>query len=278
MIKINKPAQIPITLRNRGVIETGNDCHIVGHDLAAFLAGELKLDDAISAVYGSIPVKRDLIDCHNGKCCYCERNRDKVEVDVEHFRPKRAVTETREDTVMQYPGYYWLAYDWDNLFLSCKGCNQTWKRNSFPLSNPANRTRWHNDVNTIENEEPLLVNPSDEPRDHIRFSNEAPYPIDEIGQVTIRELGLLERSELEEARLTTLKSIRKSKAIIECLRSAIAQNKTETVEHLLNHHDYEEAITDIETATLPSSVFSSMAIDFLDGYVIDQAVLTLIRG
>lgn len=278
MIKINKPVQIPITLRARGVVETQNDCDIVGANHGDFLSGDEKLRDPISEVYGSIPVKRDLVNSHNGKCCYCERSRDKVEVDVEHFRPKRAVAENREDTVKLYPGYYWLAYNWDNLFLSCKGCNQTWKKCSFPLSNPANRSRWHNDVNTVENELPLLANPAEEPREHIRFDNEAPRPIDEIGQVTIRELGLLERSELEEARLKVLKNLRKAKALIECLKSALALNKTETIEHLIEHQDMEEAITDIETATLPSSEFTSMALDFLNGYIIDAAVLTLIRG
>lgn len=278
MIKINKPAQIPITLRARGVVETQNDCSIVGANHEDFLSGDEKLSDPISEVYGSIPVKRDLLASHNGKCCYCERSRDKVEVDVEHFRPKRAVTENREDTVKQYPGYYWLAYSWDNLFLSCKGCNQTWKKNSFPLSNHDSRSRWHNDVNTVEKEVPLLANPAEEPRNHIRFDDEAPRPIDEIGQVTIRELGLLVRPELEEARLKVWKNLRKAKALIESLRIALALNKTETIEHLVVHQDIEEAISDIETATLPSSEFSSMAMDFLNGYVIDPAVLSLIRG
>lgn len=278
MIKINKPAQIPITLRNRGITETQNDCNRVEQDHGAFLLGDEKLDDAISTVYGSNPVKRSLIACHKGKCCYCERKRDRVEIDVEHFRPKRSVTEDCEDNKKKYPGYYWLAYDWQNLFLSCKGCNITWKGTSFPLSNRNNRSRWHNDINTVENEEPLLVNPSDEPRNHIRFNDDAPYPIDEIGLVTIQEIGLLERLELREARATTLKHLRKSFYLVESLRLAITLNKTDVMDHIRNHQNIEEAISDIETAILPSSEFSSMAIDFLNGYVIDEAVLNLIRN
>ena len=93
MIKIDKPAQIPITLRKRGVTETQNDRNKVEQNHKEFLLGDKKLDEAISEVYGSDPVKRSLIACHNGKCCYCERKRDRVEIDVEHFRPKGAVTE-----------------------------------------------------------------------------------------------------------------------------------------------------------------------------------------
>ena len=278
MIKIDKPAQIPITLRKRGIIETRNDCTKVETNHEAFLLGDEKLDKAISDVYGSNSVKNSLIACHNGKCCYCERKRDRVEIDVEHFRPKRSVTENREDKEKKYPGYYWLAYNWQNLFLSCKGCNITWKGTSFPLSNRNNRSRWHNDINTVQDENPLLVNPSDEPRNHIRFNDDAPYPLDNIGLATIRGLGLLERVELREARMKALKELKKSFSIVETLRIAVEKNKTEEIKFIRNNFDVEGAIVDIETAILPIAEFSSMAIDFLNGYVIDEAVLNLIRN
>ena len=64
-----------------------------------------------------------LYDSHNGKCCYCERKRDrKREMDVEHYRPKGKV-----NGVDGHTGYWWLAFNWNNLLWSCKTCNQKFK-------------------------------------------------------------------------------------------------------------------------------------------------------
>ncbi len=276
MIKISKAEQAPITLRRRGVTETTNDRNRVSLNHPPFLTGTEKLMDAISEVYGSGPVKNSLLVCHNGKCCYCERKKDRVEIDIEHYRPKRSFTEDRADKQKKYPGYYWLAYEWENLYLSCKECNITWKGTSFPLKNPLQRSRWHGDANTVANEQPLLVNPSAEPRDHIRFDGDAPYPVDEIGLETIEELGLLKRVKLRETRVTSLKHLRNSLNLVESLRSAIELGKLDIVDHILNTQDIAEAVADIEAAILPSSEFTSMAIDFLDGYSVDQRILDLI--
>ena len=54
------------------------------------------------------------------KCAYCEtKGVAGFEWDVEHFRPKGRVAEDGA-----HPGYYWLAYSWTNLYLSCTFCNQ----------------------------------------------------------------------------------------------------------------------------------------------------------
>ena len=51
--------------------------------------------------------REELYNMHHGKCCYCERKRDKArEPDIEHYRPKCEVTEDES-----HPGYWWLAYD-----------------------------------------------------------------------------------------------------------------------------------------------------------------------
>jgi len=98
-------------------------------------------------------VARDaLFTMHHGKCCYCERKRDKArEPDVEHYRPKGGVTEDK-----MHPGYWWLAYKWENLFWSCKSCNEDKKRNFFPVDGPR-----VSDINgDLSTERPLLLNPS----------------------------------------------------------------------------------------------------------------------
>jgi hypothetical protein len=44
---------------------------------------------------------------------------------------------------LEQPGYFWLAYVWANLFLACQLCNQSFKKNLFPLADPAKRARSH---------------------------------------------------------------------------------------------------------------------------------------
>jgi hypothetical protein len=51
------------------------------------------------------------------------------------FRPKGGWVQNDGDALTQ-PGYYWLAYEWSNLLISCQLCNQEFKKNRFPLLNP----------------------------------------------------------------------------------------------------------------------------------------------
>jgi uncharacterized protein (TIGR02646 family) len=101
---------------------------------------------------------------HDGKCCYCERKRDpKREPDIEHFRPKGGVTGVGG----RNSGYWWLAYDWDNLFFACKTCNQEYKKNLFPLVG-GKRARRPN--SSLATELPLLIDPiKDQPEDLISY-------------------------------------------------------------------------------------------------------------
>ncbi|NOX96421.1 MAG: hypothetical protein GXP04_15415 [Alphaproteobacteria bacterium] len=133
---------------------------------------------------------------HDGKCCYCERRRDiKIERDVEHYRPKKAVTEATS-----HKGYWWLAYDWSNLLISCKTCNTMFKGNKFPIVSEANRVSEEGDVN---GEDPLVLNPAiEDPEPYISYLYErsgrewTAFPIacpthhPERGVATIKVAGL----------------------------------------------------------------------------------------
>lgn len=56
----------------------------------------------------------------HGKCAYCEGPTSLVaHGDVEHFRPKSV--------------YWWLAYCYDNYLYSCQICNQSHKKDEFPV-------------------------------------------------------------------------------------------------------------------------------------------------
>ena len=105
-----------------------------------------------NTLWSAPEVKDFLYESQHRKCCYCERNRDKKEFDVEHFRPKGKVKEAEKT----HPGYWWLAYDWENLLIACKTCNQK-KSTHFPLKDEKNRA--YLEDTDLGKEVPILINP-----------------------------------------------------------------------------------------------------------------------
>lgn len=81
----------------------------------------------VSKLYSDDQVKMALEELFHGKCAYCEQELGE-QWDVEHYRPKGKVAEAPG-----HPGYFWLAYDWSNLYPSCTNCNQN--RRDAPLWN-----------------------------------------------------------------------------------------------------------------------------------------------
>src|SRR5262245_43258183 len=66
--------------------------------------------------------KPALFALFHGKCAYCESNIiSKDAGDVEHFRPKAGVE--HGDGTRSHYYYAWLAYEWDNLLISCRTCS-----------------------------------------------------------------------------------------------------------------------------------------------------------
>ena len=151
-----------------------------------------------TALYGHESVKHALVVAQHSKCCFCE-SKIGFDGDVEHFRPKAGYCQAEGEPLLK-PGYYWLAYDWDNLLLSCPACNQRFKKNYFPLVDPATRAKTHSD--DIASEVPLFINPAErDPEEFISFRKEIPYPINDnpFGKATISALGL-DREILNERR------------------------------------------------------------------------------
>ncbi|MDD2724312.1 MAG: hypothetical protein PHH59_09865 [Methylovulum sp.] len=168
-----------------------------------------------SSIYGHNSVKTALRTMQHGKCCFCEAKITHISYgDVEHYRPKGGHQQKESDKLTK-PGYYWLTYTWGNLLFCCTLCNQQYKKNLFPLKNPASRARSHHD--DVAAEEPLLINPSVlNPQDYIGFRDEIPYPIaDHIyGKTTITILEL-DREALNETRRSKLGLIKNLLAVIE---------------------------------------------------------------
>lgn len=137
-------------------------------------------DHEVSSLYSHVEVKKALEELFHDKCVYCELSPTGTSAwDVEHFRPKGRVAE-RED----HPGYYWLAYSWENLYLSCQFCNQkrkdqprfgnpaelpaAGKVDHFPLADEAQRAM--SPLDPILGETPLLLDPcADDPETVLNF-------------------------------------------------------------------------------------------------------------
>lgn len=249
MIRIERPLEAPDVLQTTGVQNTRENCESYDRYRNDYHDKSRKFDFD-SDVYGHDSVKNALLNAQYAKCCYCEsRFRATSYGAVEHFRPKGAVKQFR-DQRMEYPGYFWLAYSWTNLLVSCEMCNTTYKGNLFPLENYAERARSHHyNVNV---ERPLFVDPSGEdPRQHIRFRRSEVTYVTERGRATIEGLGL-GRSDLEEARRERLAHLESLRWIAQLENGAVID-------------EVEGAREQLEEAVLPSAKFSAMARDFLDG-------------
>lgn len=199
MIRIHKTAASPAILTTSGVTETGNveasyNATPVQYRTRAGtpprMVKKMKFD---ATIYGHQSVKTLLISDQHEKCCFCESKFSETSHgDVEHFRPKGGYKKLAART-MTYPGYYWLAYNWDNLMFSCEKCNQSYKKNAFPLRNEATRKKDHIHANTIAGEDRLLINPIiEDPSIWITFHEEVPVAVggNQKGQLSIDTFGL----------------------------------------------------------------------------------------
>ncbi|MDQ1610222.1 MAG: hypothetical protein QOG00_153 [Pyrinomonadaceae bacterium] len=193
MIYIVKPHIAPAILTAKGKDE--RRANIIKYNKGS------RSFDFDSKVYAHKSVKEALIKAQHDKCFLCESKITHIAFgDVEHFRPKAAYCQNRSEG-LQKPGYYWLAYEWSNLFLACQLCNQVFKKNLFPLADPKTRATSHRQ--TLRKERPLFIDPSvDDPEQFISFREEIPFPLgnDPRGKATIENLGL-KRQKLNEKRL-----------------------------------------------------------------------------
>lgn len=107
---------------------------------------------------------RDAFEQHsNGKCWYVECRSSGADNDIDHYRPK-----SRVDDDKNHPGYYWLAFEWTNLRLSCQRANRPRRNNEigetggksdhFPLLNPEKRAQ--TPQHDLSVEIPAIVDPT----------------------------------------------------------------------------------------------------------------------
>jgi hypothetical protein len=126
----------------------------------------IKSKDAVWKALG-----KEFITHFGNKCWYTDAANYGARLDVEHFRPKAKVVELTEKDfkeatnplLLKLPntereGYWWLAFDEENLLLCAQVMNREDKRNFFPLHRDSpvasgrKRATWRNEL-------PVLLDP-----------------------------------------------------------------------------------------------------------------------
>jgi uncharacterized protein (TIGR02646 family) len=197
MIRVRKSRNVPAVLSQQGKKTAEEICQRYETESADFDSG-LKKFRAKRSIYAHSLVKKQLQTEQHDKCCFCEADFTATGYgDVEHFRPKGGYQITPEGKLNR-PGYYWLTYDWENLFFSCQICNQRYKKNYFPIEDEAVRAKNH--VANVTLEEPAIINPSlDNPDQHLQFRGHVLTHKTLKGENSIKGFGL-NRKKIKETR------------------------------------------------------------------------------
>jgi uncharacterized protein (TIGR02646 family) len=251
MIQITNKGAAPPTLVAEGTLLTNAMKSDYLLHKRAYKNGSKKF--VFPYAYKSDDVKNKLLDAQHNKCCFCEAKFVNDFFHVEHFRPKGRVDKWPSGPY-SYPGYYWLAYEWSNLFLAKGKTNTSFKRNFFPLLGKTSRNRTHLE-NKIESS--LLIDPgSEDPRIHIRFKKEEIYGKTPRGRKNI-ELLNLRNPHIDEARRTKYGILEALKIGVELLIAKGSNVADPTIQAM---------IAPLRNAIKPDAEFSSMAIDLLSGW------------
>jgi uncharacterized protein (TIGR02646 family) len=142
-------------------------------------------------------IRQALTELFRGKCAYCETTvvlRDFTNID--HFRPKSGALSL--DGSASPDHYWWLAYEWANLYLVCQACNAM-KARRFPVKSERAKAPATSDA--LSSEEALLLDPClDNPSEHLVFLDSGQVVgLTKRGSVSIEVYGL-NRSALVAAR------------------------------------------------------------------------------
>ena len=188
------------------------------------------MHEPIKALYAHEEVRKALERLFHSNCSYCGDNITAgYDWEVEHFRPKGRVAE-REDHL----GYYWLAYEWENLYLSCTHCNQrrkdrpSWgdstlhpsggKADQFPLLDE--RTRAMGVEDDVKEEHTLLIDPCyDDPAYYLAYD-----PTGQIFSLGDNPFGEATIDILHLSRRRLVETRRKTIALVTSLLKIIASN------------------------------------------------------
>lgn len=142
-------------------------------------------------------IRLALIRIYKSKCAFCEQKVEQYH--IEHYRPK--------------VNYYWLAFSWDNLLLSCPTCNQNKGKNFELLGSVVTFNNIEAYVRNINNssagydlvELPKMVNPEvTDPLKYIKFKINGIIESDNVRFAYTIEKCKIDRRDLNDNRRTLL--------------------------------------------------------------------------
>ncbi|HEU0246380.1 MAG TPA: AAA family ATPase [Gaiellaceae bacterium] len=151
----------------------------------------------------SAPDVFDALDeLFHGNCAYCETRGDaQAPLAVQHYRPRSGALAA--NGALSPDHYWWLAYDWENLLVSCPTCERM-KGQRFPVA--AKRAEPRTTGAALSSEQPLLLNPRiDDPTEYLLYLDDGTVVgRGERALTTIDILGL-NRAELVSDRIEELR-------------------------------------------------------------------------
>jgi AAA domain, putative AbiEii toxin, Type IV TA system len=149
------------------------------------------------SVFAGPDVVDALGDLFMNKCAFCESAVGlTAPAQVVQLRPPQAALDLEGNMAPDH--YWWLAYEWENLYLSCPQCARV-RGTRFPVA--ATRARPDTKGPKLDNERPLLLDPCrDDPERHLLYLPDGTVVSDdERGRATC-DMFDLNRSPLVEAR------------------------------------------------------------------------------
>lgn len=152
------------------------------------------------SIYAGRQVRQTLGELFHGKCAYCETPLPDLKfMDADQFRPRIRAVDL--DGTLTPDGYWWLAYDWDNLYATCKNCNRL-KGSRFPIEPGTTRAASGSRGAALRSERPLLLDPcQDDPQQHLVFSEDGHVASStDRGRTTCDILGLNRKSLVQDRR------------------------------------------------------------------------------
>jgi hypothetical protein len=222
---------------------------------------KLGSDDIKGELYKQF--KQEIFANYYDKCAFCECVIGGLDQpgDVEHFRPKLGVQNAQGKPVMvrmfgvrrsPHPGYFWLAYTWDNLIPACALCNREGKRNYFPVDPPGSNAK---DPKELAREVPLLIHPGlEDPAKHLKLdrSDFLLVATSPRGQTAIDVLKLNRTKLIEQRRQTymAVKALLKTELDTMFLIGSDAAVQTEWSKQLALHRQKKTGYTLAVTAAI----------------------------
>ena len=155
--------------------------------------------------FDSPGVRIALRELFSGKCAFCESPivPDSAGV-THHFRPMQEAVDANGS--VSRPHYWWLAYEWENLYLACQPC-ATAAGASFPVARERAAVGARGDE--LRREASQLLDPcGDDPGRHLQFADDGRVVhLTDRGRHTIKTYAL-NRRELLDARRAAIADAR----------------------------------------------------------------------